>query len=71
MKNDDIAQFLMLNEPVFEFGGKQYSVCCPEGDIFSTWDSDGNTLDFYGVNDLLENWNVGGEPFCHVIETIM
>lgn len=71
MNNDNIVLFLMTNEPAFEFGGKQYSVCCPGGDVFSTWDSDGNTHDFHGVDDLLDNWNIGGKPFGNIVETIM
>lgn len=71
MNNDDIILFLMTNEPVFEFGGKQYSVCCPGDDGFSTWDSDGNIYDFHGIDDLLDNWIVGGKKFRDIVSTII
>ena len=70
MKENDIALFLRMNEPAFEIGGKQYSVCCPSGS-FATWDSDGNTFDFVNVHDLLEHWMVDGKPFREVVATIM
>ena len=63
MNDKNIALFLMMNEPVFDIGEKQYSVCCPRGTLFCTWDSDGNTFDFPSVEDLLDYWIVEGEPF--------
>ena len=71
MNNDDIALFLMMNEPAFDAAGKQYSVCCPGDDIFATWDSDGNKLEFYGIDDLLDNWIVAGKPFRDVVSSII
>ena len=71
MSNDDIILFLLLNEPAFEIDGKQYSVCCPEDDLFSTWDSDGNTHDYNSIDNLLDNWIVGGKPFRDVVPAIM
>lgn len=63
MNDKDIALFLMINEPVFDIGEKQYSVCCPRGTLFCTWDSEGNTFDFSSVEDLLDHWIVEGKPF--------
>lgn len=63
--------FLMMNEPAFEWAGKQYSVCCPADGIFATWDSDGNTLDFSDIKSLLDYWIVGGKPFRDVVRSIM
>lgn len=72
MKNkDEIELFLLINEPAFEIGDVQYSVCCPHGKLFCTWDSDGNTFDFQGIDDLLEHWIVGGKPFKEIVNTIM
>ena len=59
-----------MNEPVFEIGGKQYSVCAPSNG-FSTWDSDGNMFDFTTVHELLERWIVDGKPFREIVATIM
>lgn len=71
MNDKDIALFLMINEPHFDIGKKQYSVCCPSGGQFSTWDSDGNTFDFPDVSSLLDNWLVDGKPFREIVESIM
>lgn len=60
----------MMNEPAFDIGGKQYSVCCP-GDGFSTWDSDGNTHDFPNIQTLLHDWIIEGKPFRDIIDSIM
>lgn len=70
MDDDKIALFLMMNEPAFDMGGKQYSVCCP-GDTFATWDSDGNEFDFSDIQDLLDHWIVDGKPFRDVIGIIL
>lgn len=71
MNDKSIGRYLMINEPTFVLGGKQYSVCCPTGNQFSTWDSDGNTLDFPDVTSLLDNWIVNGKPFRNVVKNIM
>ena len=70
MEEKDLALFLMTNEPMFRFGGKEYSVCCPDG-TFSTWDSDGNTFDFPDVHTLLEEWMIEGKPFRDRVEAMM
>ena len=70
MNENDIALFLRMNEPVFEIGGKQYSVCAPSNGV-STWDSDGNMFDFTTVHELLERWIVDGKPFREIVATIM
>lgn len=71
MTENDIALFLMINEPAFELDGKQYSVCNPAMDLFSTWDSDGNTFDFHGVTELLDGWIINGKPFREIVSSIM
>ena len=71
MNDREIETFLMINEPAFDVGDRQYSVCCPFGNHFSTWDSDGNTFDFESVSDLLDNWIVDGKPFREIVGTIM
>lgn len=71
MNESDIALFLAMNEPAFEAGGKQYSVCCPADDLFSTWDSEGNVFDFHGITSLLNDWIVNGKPFREIVSTIM
>ena len=71
MTENDIALFLMINEAAFELDGKQYSVCNPAMDLFSTWDSDGNTFDFHGVTELLDGWIINGKPFREIVSTIM
>lgn len=70
VRREDIELFLMINEPVFNIGEKQYSVCCP-GDGFSTWDSDGNTYDFPDIESLLDQWIVSGKPFRDIVESII
>ena len=70
MKEYDIEMFLDLNEPSFDFNGKQYSVCHVNG-VYGTWDSDGNTFDFHSLSDLLENWIFDGKPFRQVVEMVM
>lgn len=71
MSDKDIGVHLMINEPTFVLGGKQYSVCCPVPNEFSTWDSDGNTLDFQNVTSLLDSWIVNGKPFRDVVKEII
>lgn len=71
MTDGDIALFLMINEPAFDVGDKQYSVCCPKNDLFATWDSDGNEFDYTSVADLLDNWIVDGKPFREIVPNIM
>jgi hypothetical protein len=71
VKENDIALFLAINEPAFELDGKQYSVCSPSNELFSTWDSDGNTFDFHGITALLDNWIINGKPFREIVEKIM
>ncbi len=71
MDEDNIALFLEMNEPAFDVGGKQYSVCCPANNLFATWDSDGNTFDFPDVTALLDEWMIGGKPFRSIVQTIM
>lgn len=70
MSDKEIELYLMTNEPAFDIGEKQYSVCCVNG-IFGTWDSDGNTLDFHGISDLLDNWVIDGRPFRDIVQSIM
>lgn len=70
MSESDIELFLKINEPVFEIGGKQYSVCCP-GEYFATWDEDEKTFDYPDIQTLLDKWIVGGRPFREVVEQIM
>ena len=70
MIEKDVALFLMLNEPSFEVGEVQYSVCCP-GNGYSTWDSDGNTFDYPDLSTLLNHWMVGGKPFRDRVEKLM
>lgn len=71
MTKNDIETALMISEPAFDYGGKEYSVCCPHGDLFCTWDSDENKFDFHGIDDLLEHWTVGGKPFGEIAEGIL
>ena len=71
MNDDDIALFLMINEPAFEVGDKQYSVCCPRTNLYATWDSDGNTFDFTDITSLLDEWVVDGKPFREIVQSIM
>lgn len=70
MNRADIATYLMINEPAFDIGGKQYAVCCINH-VFGTWDSDGNTFNFDSVDDLLEKWMIDGKPFQEILPTIM
>ena len=70
MPDKDLALYIQLNEPVFDYGGKQYSVCCPDG-TFATWDSDGNTGDFPDVNALLDGWVIDGKPFREVAGSVI
>lgn len=70
MNEKDIEVYLMVNEPVFVWGDKQYSVCYVN-EMFCTWDSDGNTFDFQDISSLLDSWIVDGKPFRDVVETIM
>ena len=70
MNDTEIETYLMMNEPAFSIGKKQYSVCCAD-EVFGTWDSDGNTFNFYSITDFLDNWIVDGKPFGEIIQTIM
>ncbi len=70
MNIDDIAQYLMINEPTFELDGKQYSVCYING-VWGTWDSSGNTYDFCDINELLDDWIVAGKSFRQIVSQIM
>ena len=70
MNDDDIEVYLMINEPTFDVGDKQYSVCCVSG-TFGTCDSDGTTLDFPNITALLDEWMIDGKPFRDIVETIM
>ena len=70
MSDKDIATYLMVSEPAFYVGEKQYSICYADG-IFGTWDSDGNTFNFYSISDLLDHWIIEGRPFRAIVETIM
>lgn len=69
MNEEHIELYLMINEPTFEFNGKEYSVWCP-GDGFATSDSDGNEQEFADIHDLLENWKLCGLPFKFVVQTL-
>lgn len=66
-----IEQYIITNEPVFEISGVQYSVCCPDGGQFCTWDSTGKTADFNGIDDLLRNWIVAGKPFSEIADQVI
>ena len=69
MNKYDLMQYILLNEPVFDYNGKQYSVCHTNG-VFGTWDSDGNQLDFYDIDSLLSNWMIGKKPFKDVVDAV-
>lgn len=71
MEKRQIELFLMINEPAFTIGDIQYSVCCPEDQLFCTWDSEENTFDFSSLDDLLDHWIVDGKPFREVIDSVM
>ena len=70
MNDNDIGIFLMINEPVFSVGNKQYSVCSP-GSGFSTWCSDGTLLNFPDIQSLLDNWLIDGRAFRSIVNTLM
>ncbi|MBS7225379.1 MAG: hypothetical protein KH050_08575 [Clostridiaceae bacterium] len=70
MNDVDIEVYLMTNEPAFDIGNKQYSVCCVDG-IFFTSDSDGKEFDFPNIAALLDGWIVDGKPFRDIVMTIM
>lgn len=66
MDDNNIAQYIMLNEPAFSVDGTQYSICYVNG-IYGTWDSNGNTFDFESIEALLENWMIDGKPFRSIV----
>lgn len=68
---NEIELFLTMNEPAFEIGDVQYSVCCSTDGQFFTWDSTGKKLNFHGIDNLLDSWIVGGRKFGEVVDTIM
>lgn len=70
MKKADIESYILLGEPAFDYAGKQYSVCSPDGK-FHTWDSDGITLDFPDIDSLLSGWIVGGRPFKDIVDQVL
>ena len=71
MTKDDIDLFLQINEPVFDVGEMQYSVCCPEEGLYATWDSKGNMFDFNSIDDLLDNWIIAGKSFRDVAQELI
>lgn len=71
MDSNDIKMFLIINEPAFDVGDIQYSVCVPEKDLYCTWDSTGETHDFHGLEELLDRWMIQGKPFREIVEDIM
>lgn len=70
MDRKKVEQWLLVNEPAFQYGGKQYSVCSVDG-MYYTWNSDGEEEDFSGVDNLLDNWTVGGKRFKDILDEIM
>ena len=70
MNEEAIELFLQLNEPAFEVGGKQYSVCCP-GTYYATWDERENRAEFSDIRSLLDDWIVDGKPFRNVVQQIL
>lgn len=59
----ELELFLLINEPVFDVGEVQYSVCSPRKGLFCTWDSAGGEHDFDGFEALLDGWIIAGKPF--------
>ena len=70
MQDDDIAVYLMLNEPAFDAGGRRYSVCYVNG-TFCTLDPDGSSSDFPDIASLLDNWIVDGRPFRQTVHSLL
>ena len=61
MDRKKVEQWLLVNEPAFQYGGKQYSVCSV----------DGEEEDFSGVDNLLDNWMVGGKRFKDILDEVI
>ena len=69
MNTEDIKLYIMMNEPIFEYNGIQYSICCPD-EQFCTWDEKGNECTFDNIDDLLNNWEIDNKLFKDIVEDI-
>lgn len=70
MDNKSIEILLRVNEPSFQIGDIQYSVCYP-GKGFCTHDSTGKNFEYPDLESLLNNWIVGGKPFKDIVQSTM
>lgn len=73
MTISEIEEFILFNEPSFNYGGEEYSICCPDGRYYVTAsDSPADTdLAFNSIDELLDGWIIQGKPFRDIVETIV
>ena len=68
----EFKDLLLYNEPEFEYNGKAYSICSPDGNFYVL--SEDNPADddlvFNSVDDMLDHWIIQGKPLREIIPDI-
>lgn len=64
MSREKLIEFLICNEPSFEYNGKEYGVCWPEGKYIA-WEigNEESEQHFETPEDLLSKWIIDGSKF--------
>lgn len=68
----EFKEIMVCNEPVFEYNGKIYSICSPDGRYYARVEDEPADVDhaFDSVEELLDNWLVDGRPFREIVSDI-
>lgn len=72
MRVDAFKEMLMVNEPSFEYNGKEYAISSPNG-VFCVYAEDSppdEDLIFETVDDLLEHWMIQGKPLKEIVKEL-
>lgn len=65
-------EMLMVNEPSFEYNGKEYAIASPNG-VFCVYAEDSPSdedLLFQTADDLLEHWIIQGKPLKEIVREL-
>lgn len=63
---------LLVNEPSFEYNGKEYTIAQPKG-FFTVYAEDSPSdedLVFETSDDLLEHWMIQGKPLKDIVSEL-
>lgn len=69
MKKDDICDYILNNEPVFEYNGDEYQIIAPEdGYYIGKTDDETSDVKYDSLEEMLEKHTIDGERISEILE---